>query len=282
MAYCKECGTEVTASESFCKECGTETAGVATRAESEYVGKSKVVAVGLAVFLGWFGAHKFYLGKTKHGLLYAVFFWTTIPFFLGIYDGIKYLRNDDWEFDATMVDSVQETAESIQAKQAKRSNSTTPSIEISDDAVMMAEGVNGQVILFEDRLRISRENIGMIHKVQHGFSGDKEIPYESITSVQIRKPSSVTRGYIQFGQSGYSESDDGLFDATSDENSVLFEKDSLSTFMEIRDKVQKYKKGDIESSTGNMDEAMQRLRERYAEGEIDEEEFNRRKEILQQ
>lgn len=33
--------------------------------------KSKMVALLLCVFLGYLGAHKFYLGKTKTGLLYA-------------------------------------------------------------------------------------------------------------------------------------------------------------------------------------------------------------------
>lgn len=32
-----------------------------------------------AFFLGGFGAHKFYAGKTAQGFLYLIFFWTFIP-----------------------------------------------------------------------------------------------------------------------------------------------------------------------------------------------------------
>lgn len=41
--------------------------------------KDEVVGVLLALFLGTFGAHHFYLRRTGLGILYAVFFWTGIP-----------------------------------------------------------------------------------------------------------------------------------------------------------------------------------------------------------
>ncbi|GEM_PF-422303 len=45
----------------------------------------------LAIFLGSFGIQWFYAQKFKRGLLYFVFSWTTIPFFLGLYEGLKAL-----------------------------------------------------------------------------------------------------------------------------------------------------------------------------------------------
>ena len=45
-------------------------------------------AVMLAIFLGVFGLHRFYLHQNVRGLLYLLFFWTLIPSFLGIIDGI--------------------------------------------------------------------------------------------------------------------------------------------------------------------------------------------------
>lgn len=241
----------------------------------KYPDKSRGVAIALAYFFGLFGVHRFYLGETKKGLIYLGLFWTTIPIFLGFWDGFKYFRNPEW-FSETVTTEV-ETQTSGGESQTSGGGQSLPA-----GAVMSVTGANGKVTLYDDRLEISREGIGMIHKMQHGFKGDKEIPYDSITSIQLRKPSSVTRGYIQFGQKGYSEDDDGLMDATGDENTVLFDKGDLSDFEELRAKVRELKKGDVEESTGSMDGAMEKLRERYADGDIDEEEYEQRKEILQQ
>jgi TM2 domain-containing membrane protein YozV len=45
--------------------------------------KDEVVGVVLAIFLGSFGAHHFYLKRTGLGILYLCFFWTGIPGFIG-------------------------------------------------------------------------------------------------------------------------------------------------------------------------------------------------------
>jgi TM2 domain-containing membrane protein YozV len=248
----------------------------------KYPDKSRGVAIAIAYFLGLFGGHRFYLGEIKKGLIYLGLFWTSIPLFLAFYDGFKYFRNPEWfsENVPRDMESATDKTESLSSDdESKSSDSKEP---LPTGAVMRAIGANGKVTLYDDRLEISREDIGMIHKMQHGFKGDKEIPYDSITSVQLRKPSNISRGYIQFGQSGFSESDDGLLDATSDENTVLFDKGDLTNFQKLRSKVRDLKKGDVKESTGSMDGAMEKLRKRYAEGDIDEEEYEQRKEILQQ
>ena len=45
--------------------------------------KDEVVGVLLALFLGTFGAHHFYLHKNGLGILYIVFCWTGIPTIVG-------------------------------------------------------------------------------------------------------------------------------------------------------------------------------------------------------
>ena len=51
----------------------------------------KLIAGLLGIFFGSIGAHKFYFGKTKWGILYAAFFWTSIPGFIGFVEGMRYL-----------------------------------------------------------------------------------------------------------------------------------------------------------------------------------------------
>jgi len=52
--------------------------------------REKAINALLAMVLGSFGAHKFFQGKTFTGVLYAVFFWTLIPGFIGFIEGIRY------------------------------------------------------------------------------------------------------------------------------------------------------------------------------------------------
>ena len=48
---------------------------------------NKVAYALLAIFLGGFGAHNFYAGKTVKGIIYLVLCWTFIPALLGLIEG---------------------------------------------------------------------------------------------------------------------------------------------------------------------------------------------------
>ncbi len=61
-------------------------------------GKSKVLAGVLAIILGCFGVHKFYLGNIVLGIVYLLFFWTGLPSLIGLIEGIIYLTKTDEEF----------------------------------------------------------------------------------------------------------------------------------------------------------------------------------------
>jgi hypothetical protein len=50
----------------------------------EAVRRDEVVGILLALFLGVFGIHHFYLRRTGLGILYCCFFWTGIPAILGV------------------------------------------------------------------------------------------------------------------------------------------------------------------------------------------------------
>jgi TM2 domain-containing membrane protein YozV/5-bromo-4-chloroindolyl phosphate hydrolysis protein len=51
----------------------------------------KLIQSALAIFLGSLGAHKFYQGKTLQGVLYLLFFWTTLPTWISFIEGVRYL-----------------------------------------------------------------------------------------------------------------------------------------------------------------------------------------------
>lgn len=57
----------------------------------------KLVAI-LAIVLGGFGAHKFYLGKILWGIIYLLFCWTGIPTIISLIEGILLLMESDANF----------------------------------------------------------------------------------------------------------------------------------------------------------------------------------------
>jgi TM2 domain-containing membrane protein YozV len=69
--------------------------------EPIYPGRSKWLAVIFAVFFGWFGAHKFYLGKTRAGIFYLLFFWSGVPLVLSLIDALILAFKPDYEFGQT-------------------------------------------------------------------------------------------------------------------------------------------------------------------------------------
>ncbi len=59
--------------------------------ERPQIVQRKLIQSALAIFLGSIGAHKFYQGKTFQGVLYILFFWTTLPTWIGFIEGVRYL-----------------------------------------------------------------------------------------------------------------------------------------------------------------------------------------------
>jgi TM2 domain-containing membrane protein YozV len=62
--------------------------------------KDKTTAGVLGIFLGGFGAHKFYLGETGTGIVFLLFCWTLIPSIIGFVQGLNYLGMNQATFDA--------------------------------------------------------------------------------------------------------------------------------------------------------------------------------------
>lgn len=61
--------------------------------------KNKTTAGILALFLGGFGVHRFYLGQAGLGLVYLLLCWTFVPAVIALIDGIIFLTMDEHKFN---------------------------------------------------------------------------------------------------------------------------------------------------------------------------------------
>ncbi|MGL5722490.1 MAG: NINE protein [Brevinema sp.] len=95
MAFCSECGIEMSSEAWACPKCGKPT-GIGGKSTGT---KSKVTAALLAFFLGGIGIHKFYFGETSKGVLFLLFCWTGIPAILALIDFCILLGMPEEEFN---------------------------------------------------------------------------------------------------------------------------------------------------------------------------------------
>ena len=99
QAFCRGCGSIIHDNALACPKCGAPQRLAATfDGQLQKSSRDKTVAAVLAIFLGSFGVHKFYLGSIFLGFLYLLFFWTLIPGLIGFCEGIYYLTLNDDEF----------------------------------------------------------------------------------------------------------------------------------------------------------------------------------------
>lgn len=61
--------------------------------------KQKPYAILLAVFLGGFGIHRFYIGQRRRGWWYAGFFWTFVPTIISWFDAARFSTMNYAEFN---------------------------------------------------------------------------------------------------------------------------------------------------------------------------------------
>lgn len=60
--------------------------------------KSKAAATLWCIFLGGFGAHKFYMGSWGWGIVYLLTSWLYLPFIVAMVEWIRYVLMSDDEF----------------------------------------------------------------------------------------------------------------------------------------------------------------------------------------
>lgn len=98
--YCVECGELINERAEICPECGVrQPSGTSDTSDS-----NQVAAGVLALLLGGIGAHKFYQGNTKMGLIYLCLSWTFIPALISLVEGILILVADESEYEEKYAD----------------------------------------------------------------------------------------------------------------------------------------------------------------------------------
>jgi TM2 domain-containing membrane protein YozV len=101
-SYCRACGSKIDSRAEICVKCGVRQE---TARASGMAGESRrIPAALLAIVLGAFGIHKFYLGQRVQGILYIIVGLVTffiVTWIFGIIEGIIYLCMSDHEFEST-------------------------------------------------------------------------------------------------------------------------------------------------------------------------------------
>lgn len=134
--------------------------------------KNKTTAGLLAIFVGYFGAHKFYLGQTGIGVVYLLFCWTGIPGIIALIEGIILLSMSDDEFNkkynTTEASSQNVTVQNDKSCYDVDDNQT---VNIQNDAVeqptppSIAEILIGYKQLLDNNVITQEEFDALKHKV---------------------------------------------------------------------------------------------------------------------
>lgn len=146
-------------------------------------------------------------------------------------------------------------------------------------------GVNGQLLLYEDRVVIKRD--GLLSKVSVGFfKGNKTLYLNQISGIQVRPAGFLTNGYIQFTVPGGNESTKGILDATKDENTVTFSRVDNPEVERIKAKIEELQRSMrdggntvVQSAPSAADE-IKKFKELLDQGIINENEYEAKKKQL--
>lgn len=105
------------------------------------------------------------------------------------------------------------------------------------DCLIYFKGLNGQISVYEDRVVIERK--GFMAFTSQGLAGTKTIPMSAIQSVQYKPGGAFINGFIQFGILGGKEAKGGVFNAGSDENTVMVREKDNSIAEQVKNYVEK-------------------------------------------
>lgn len=132
----------------------------------EYV-CNKVIYILLAVFLGIFGAQYFYSGQKKKGFLSLCFFWTVVPFFVGLYCALVALfLKADTNGNIKIIDK-----EKIKTDQLAGASEAMKQIEKYSIPLMTTSDLE----IYSDSLKNTLDNLSKLAPLCEAFPENKEV-----------------------------------------------------------------------------------------------------------
>lgn len=128
---------------------------------------NKVIYILLAVFLGIFGAQYFYSGQKKKGFLSLCFFWTVVPFFVGLYCALVALfLKADTNGNIKIIDK-----EKIKTDQLAGASEAMKQIEKYSIPLMTTSDLE----IYSDSLKHTLDNLSKLAPLCEAFPENKEV-----------------------------------------------------------------------------------------------------------
>lgn len=128
---------------------------------------NKVMYILLAVFLGIFGAQYFYSGQKKKGFLSLCFFWSVVPFFVGLYCALVALfLKADTNGNIKIVDK-----EKIKTDQLAEASEAMKQIEKYSIPLMTTSDIE----VYSDSLKNTLDNLSKLAPLCEAFPENKEV-----------------------------------------------------------------------------------------------------------
>lgn len=128
---------------------------------------NKMMYILLAVFLGIFGAQYFYSGQKKKGFLSLFFFWTVVPFFVGLYCALVALfLKADSNGNIKIVDK-----EKIKMDQLAGASEAMKQIEKYSIPLMTTSDLE----IYSDSLKNTLDNLSKLAPLCEAFPENKEV-----------------------------------------------------------------------------------------------------------
>ena len=106
----------------------------------------------------------------------------------------------------------------------------------SGELIAHAQGLQGELFLFPERIRISKKGTGTYFS--YGQIRDIDILIRDISSIQYRATGTFSNGYIQFAFKGVVNAKEGMPEAAQDKTMMVFTKQQEYEFEQFRDKLQ--------------------------------------------